>query len=74
MGKLPFNAIIKFSLTGMNSILLYVGHEIGDGLFPFSWKPVGNFHSDYLVMNLWGMSLWIVIAYVCHRKKLYFSV
>ncbi|KAG0726623.1 Heparan-alpha-glucosaminide N-acetyltransferase [Chionoecetes opilio] len=60
--------------AGMNSIALYVGHEICGGLVPFSWQPVGQHHANHLIMNLWATSLWVVIAYVLHRKKLYFSV
>ncbi|XP_053644805.1 heparan-alpha-glucosaminide N-acetyltransferase isoform X1 [Cherax quadricarinatus] len=60
--------------AGMNSILVYMGHEICGGLFPWSWTPVGEHHANYLIMNLWGTSMWIIIAYICHRQKLYVSV
>uniref|UniRef100_A0A2P2I1S4 Heparan-alpha-glucosaminide N-acetyltransferase-like n=1 Tax=Hirondellea gigas TaxID=1518452 RepID=A0A2P2I1S4_9CRUS len=60
--------------AGLNSILLYVGHEITKGVFPFGWTPGGSTHGEHLLMNLWGTSLWGVIAYICHRKKLYLSV
>lgn len=60
--------------AGMNAIFLYVGHEVFGGLFPWSWRPVGQHHANYLVMNLWATSSWIIIAYLCHRRKLYFSV
>lgn len=60
--------------AGLNSILLYVGHELTGSVFPFSWTPAGNTHGAYLLMNLWGTSLWGIIAYICHRKKLYVSI
>lgn len=60
--------------AGLNSILLYVGHELTGDVFPFSWTPVGNTHGAYLLMHLWGASLWGLIAYVCHKKKIYISV
>ncbi|XP_069190488.1 heparan-alpha-glucosaminide N-acetyltransferase isoform X2 [Procambarus clarkii] len=63
-----------FKYPGMNSILIYVGHEIFGGLFPWSWRPVGETHTNYLIMNLWGTSTWVIIAYLCHKRKLYLSV
>lgn len=60
--------------AGMNSIFLYVGHEICGGLFPWSWKPVGQYHANQLIMNLWATSSWVMIAYLLHKRKLYFSV
>lgn len=60
--------------AGMNSIVLYVGHEICGSLLPFSWQPVGQYHVYHLIMNLWGASLWVFIAYFLHLKKIYVSV
>ena len=31
--------IIHHIMLGMNSILLYLGHEICSGMFPWSWRP-----------------------------------
>lgn len=63
-----------FSFAGYNSILLYIGHELTKGIFPFGWTPVGSSHGTHLLMNLWGASLWMLIAYACHRNKFYLSV
>ena len=63
-----------FRYAGLNSILLYVGHELTNGVFPFGWHPVGVDHGSHLLMNLWATSLWGMIAYVCHLKKIYISV
>lgn len=60
--------------AGLNSILLYVGHELTEGIFPFGWTPVGHSHEEHLLMNLWGASLWGFIAYICHKKRIYISV
>ncbi|XP_042882436.1 heparan-alpha-glucosaminide N-acetyltransferase-like [Penaeus japonicus] len=60
--------------AGMNPIVLYVGHEICGSLLPFSWQPVGQYHVYHLIMNLWGASLWVFIAYFLHLKKVYVSV
>ncbi|CAL4182162.1 unnamed protein product, partial [Meganyctiphanes norvegica] len=63
-----------FRYAGMNSILLYVGHEMCNGLFPWFWSPVGDYHLNHLIMNAWGTSLWICTAYLCHRNKFYLSI
>ncbi|KAA0203715.1 hypothetical protein HAZT_HAZT001268 [Hyalella azteca] len=63
-----------FCFAGYNSILLYVGHELMMGIFPFGWTPVGPYHGTYLLLALWGASLWMFIAYVCHRKQFYVSI
>jgi len=59
---------------GMNSILLYMGHEICSGMFPWSWKPLGNSHAELLAMNMWGCSLWIVTSYVLYQKKMFLAL
>ena len=60
--------------AGMNSILLYVGHEICEDFFPFSWEPYSQTHAELLFMNLWGMSLWVLVAFFLHEKKIFVSI
>lgn len=50
-----------FYYAGMNSILLYVGHSITSTMFPWSWKVHPN-HAEELFVDLWGTSLWVLIA------------
>ncbi|KAF2354707.1 protein of unknown function DUF5009, partial [Trinorchestia longiramus] len=63
-----------FSFAGYNSILLYVGHELTKGVFPFGWTPVGPYHGTYLFVSLWGTSLWMFIAYLWHKKHFYVTI
>ena len=63
-----------FFYAGMNSILLYCGHEICADLFPFSWVTITDTHAEKLFMNLWGMSLWVTISYIFYRKGIFVSV
>jgi len=60
--------------AGMNPILLYVGHEICEEFFPFSWQPYSQSHAELLFMNLWGMSLWVLVAFFLHQKKIFVSI
>ena len=34
-----FLSRVDYCISGMNSILLYLGHEICSGMFPWSWRP-----------------------------------
>lgn len=64
-----------FVYAGMNSILLYCGHSVGYNLFPWHFM-VGEMktHADKLPEALWGMSLWIFIAFVLYKKKVFVTV
>ncbi|OWK00363.1 hypothetical protein Celaphus_00019387, partial [Cervus elaphus hippelaphus] len=60
-----------FFYPGMNSILVYVGHEVFANYFPFQWK-LGDqqSHKEHLVQNVVATTLWVLIAYVLYRRKL----
>ena len=64
-----------FFYAGMNSILLYCGHSVGYNLFPFHFM-IGDMrtHSAKLPEALWGCMLWIIIAFVLYRKKVFVTV
>jgi len=59
---------------GMNSILMYMGHEICSGMFPWSWKPLGNSHAELLAMSMWGCGLWVFTSYVLYKKRLFLAL
>lgn len=71
-----------FTYVGMNSIVVYMGHEILGEFFPFSWswrapgRRSGEFsnHWTATTSNLCGASLWLVIAYILFRKKIFIRV
>lgn len=53
-----------FRYLGMNSIALYVSHEILSDRFPFNWAPLAT-HGMILLRSCVGVSLWAVAAYYC---------
>lgn len=59
---------------GMNSIFLYIGHEIFKNTFPFGWKPRDCTHGAYLLMNLWGTFLWVAISIYMYKRNIFFSI
>ncbi|CAL1292528.1 unnamed protein product [Larinioides sclopetarius] len=62
-----------FYHAGMNSIMLYVGHELTHNMFPWRWQ-VHPTHLNELFMNLWGTTLWVFIAVWMHRKNVFVTV
>lgn len=63
------------SLPGMNSILVYLGHEVFEDYFPFRWKMANSqSHSEHLTQNLVATSCWVFIAYVLYRKNIFWKI
>jgi len=60
-------------ISGMNSILIYVGHELLIHCFPVQfWVP--RTHPARFSMELWGAILWAVVAYCLHRSGVYLAI
>lgn len=62
-----------FYYPGMNSILLYVGHELTSKMFPWAWE-VDKIHWQHLAINLWGTSLWVIISIWLYYKKFFLAI
>lgn len=61
--------------VGMNSILLYVGHEVFSDYVPFSWGITEHAsHAQWISMNLLGVSYWVIIAYYCYTIKFFLKI
>jgi heparan-alpha-glucosaminide N-acetyltransferase len=58
----------------MNSIVIYIGHEVTKQMFPWSWQPYYHSHEEYLAMNLWGTTLWMLIAIALYKKNVFITV
>uniref|UniRef100_A0A2K5QNH3 Heparan-alpha-glucosaminide N-acetyltransferase catalytic domain-containing protein n=1 Tax=Cebus imitator TaxID=2715852 RepID=A0A2K5QNH3_CEBIM len=64
-----------FFYPGMNSILVYVGHEVFENYFPFQWKLEDNqSHREHLTQNIVATALWVLIAYILYRKKIFWKI
>ncbi|KJE91841.1 hgsnat protein [Capsaspora owczarzaki ATCC 30864] len=64
-----------FIYPGMNSIFVYMGSELFFYYFPFTYaNEVENTHGALLFMHLTATALWILIAYLMYRKKVFISV
>ncbi|EDO47163.1 predicted protein, partial [Nematostella vectensis] len=64
-----------FIYPGMNSILVYCGHEWLGKHFPFSWDLDPYYtHADKLFMNIVGTSCWVAIAYYLHWIEFFLKI
>uniref|UniRef100_A0A8C6LKF3 Heparan-alpha-glucosaminide N-acetyltransferase n=1 Tax=Nothobranchius furzeri TaxID=105023 RepID=A0A8C6LKF3_NOTFU len=64
-----------FCYPGMNSILVYVGHEVFEEYFPFRWKMANSqSHTEHLTQNLVATSCWVLISYVLYKKKIFWKI
>ncbi|CAF0885010.1 unnamed protein product [Adineta ricciae] len=58
---------------GMNSIVLYVGHEICSRGFPIQFQ-VDNTHKELLAVHAYGVLCWIIIAGILYYKKIFIAI
>ncbi|XP_077303018.1 heparan-alpha-glucosaminide N-acetyltransferase-like [Arctopsyche grandis] len=63
-----------FYYAGRNALLIYVGHDLMKGRFPFEWKLEFPSHMQLLAMNALAVLLWLSIAIVLHRKNVILTV
>uniref|UniRef100_A0A8D0AYV5 Heparan-alpha-glucosaminide N-acetyltransferase n=1 Tax=Sander lucioperca TaxID=283035 RepID=A0A8D0AYV5_SANLU len=64
-----------FYYPGMNSILVYVGHEVFEEYFPFRWRMANSqSHTEHLTQNLVATSCWVFISYMLYRKKMFWKI
>lgn len=69
------NIMVCVSLWGMNSILVYVGHEVFRNYFPFQWRLQDNqSHKEHLIQNIVATALWVLIAYILYKKKVFWKI
>lgn len=61
-----------FFFVGMNSILLYLLHEILKGQIPFGWKVHGvHSHEKFIIQNVIAVSIWTMYAYFCYHSNFF---
>jgi heparan-alpha-glucosaminide N-acetyltransferase len=65
--------IIIFFFLGMNSILLYMGHELLHNNFPINWH-VAPVHRNLLLVDTYGTVVWLVVAFYCYHKSIFFVI
>lgn len=57
----------------MNSIVIYVCHEVFRDYFPVQFH-VADTHAAHLALNIWGTTFWVVVAAYMHHKKIFIAI
>ncbi|NXX22396.1 HGNAT acetyltransferase, partial [Podargus strigoides] len=64
-----------FFYPGMNSILVYIGHQVFGNYFPFKWKMQDSqSHAEHLIQNLTATTLWVIISYLLYRRRIFWKI
>ena len=62
-------------LAGMNSIVLYLGHQTGYDMLPFNFiAGAMRTHWVNLPEAIWGTALWLLVALILYRNKVFIVV
>ena len=65
------------SVVGMNSILLYLLHEILEGQIPFCGDECHfkvDSHGTRFAAQVGAITTWVLYSYYCHRRKFYLVI
>lgn len=63
-----------FLWLGMNSIIIYVGHEACGRAFPVQFQVEQNTHAQLIAMHLYGVIFWTIVAGLMYRQKFFIAV
>ncbi|CAF1105529.1 unnamed protein product [Rotaria sordida] len=63
-----------FLWLGMNSIIIFIGHEICSKTFPIQFQVEETTHAQLLAMHLYGVFFWTIIAGLMYRKKIFIAI
>jgi heparan-alpha-glucosaminide N-acetyltransferase len=63
-----------FHYPGMNSILLYIGHELTSQMLPWSFNVDETSHVGPLARNLVATTLWFVISVRLAQNNFFLTV
>ncbi|XP_045214517.2 heparan-alpha-glucosaminide N-acetyltransferase-like [Mercenaria mercenaria] len=63
-----------FYFPGMNSIVVYVCHEVFSTPFQTFWDIEPGSHAVAMLINVWDVSFWILLSFYLYHKKIFISV
>lgn len=63
-----------FHYPGMNSILLYIGHDFTGGMLPFAFVADCDSHVWPLTQNIIGVLLWLLISVYLAKKNFFLTL
>lgn len=68
---------IRFFLSfmiGMNSLVVYVCHDVFYRFFPVNWHMENPMHWHLLLKAVWDTAIWVVLAYILYRKRIFIAL
>lgn len=69
------NKIFFLSSTiGMNSLVVYVCHDVFYRFFPVNWHMENPMHWHLLLKAVWDTAIWVVLAYILYRKRIFIAL
>jgi len=57
----------------MNSIVIYVCHEVFQHYFPVQFH-VTDTHAALLAIDVWGTTFWVVVAAYLYHKNVFVAI
>jgi heparan-alpha-glucosaminide N-acetyltransferase len=63
-----------FIYLGMNSIMIYMGHQLLQEYMPFSYEIDHFNHGSLLLCHTMGTFAWVLIAYYCYINDFFIKV
>ncbi|XP_066157076.1 heparan-alpha-glucosaminide N-acetyltransferase [Euwallacea fornicatus] len=67
--------------AGMNSIILYIGHEMTGNNFPVRWYYLEDMEGDWrtthfiaLLSDTWAADFWVIVSYYLYKIQYFFTV
>lgn len=61
--------------AGMNAIVMYVGSEIFDKMYPFYWHIESmNTHFMFLLRDIWTTIIWVLVAHYLYARKIFINL
>lgn len=62
-----------FTYLGMNSIIIYVCHEVFQHYFPVQFH-VTDTHAVLLAIHIWGTTFWLIVASYLYYKNIFVAI
>lgn len=62
-----------FQFLGMNSIVIYICHEVFEDYFPLRIS-VPQTHIAHLAMDVWGMCFWLIVSAALYYKDIFIAI
>lgn len=63
-----------FIFPGMNSLVVYVCHDVFYRFFPVNWYMENPMHWHLLLKAVWDTAIWVVLAYILYRKRIFIAL